>query len=287
MAYEQVTGRIGAAVASCVLAIGSRALHAVAGTGLIVVQGGGWAEDSAVAFSSLTTGGSSQQALLDLRRLERPVAQYGVATTSGELDAWTGTGATPWCGHDVRPAVAVHGNTLVDEGVVQACHEAWTIANEQRLEERLLASLAAGVAAGGDLRGQQSAALLSIGPAPDSPRHDLRVDDAPDPVGQLRALLPVLRAHELLQLAWGEVATDAQGAASTMRRAVDLAPHDGLVAQTAALVFMQAGKADQAAERWRVALRNLPNPAARLSAWRHTLPWVASDVLDRLAALAD
>ena len=287
MAYEDASGRVGAAVASCVLAIGSRALHAHSGAGLIVVQGGGWAEDSTVAFSSLTTGSSAKRALLDLRRLERPGAQYAVATAGGQLDAWTATGAAPWSGHDVRRAVSVQGNTLVDEQVVQACHQAWAVAGDQRLEERLLSSLAAGVAAGGDLRGQQSAALLSVGSAPGSPQRDLRVDDAADPVGRLREMLPVLRAHELLQLAWGEVAADAQAAAGAMRHAVELAPQDGLVAQTAAVVFMQAGMSDQAAERWRVALRTIPDSAARLSSWRNTLPWVAPGVLDRLAALAD
>lgn len=271
------------AVASCVLAIGSRAVHALPGLGLVVVQGGGWAEDSQVAFASLAAGCTAEQALRELRAVGRQDAQYALSKVEGQPVAWTGATTAGWSGHDTRPCVSVQGNTLVHEQVLVSCHAGWASAAGEPLEERLVAALAAGVTAGGDLRGQQSAALLSVDV--DGAVHDLRVDGAATPVAQLRELLVVLRAHELLQRAWAAAPGDLREAAVLLRRAVALSPEDGLVAQSAALVFMQAGLCDEAASRWEVALQTVADPVARLRSWREQLPWVQPEALERLQAL--
>jgi len=283
LARDGATGRMGVAVASCVLAIGSRACHAVPGVGLVSVQGGGWADDGCVASAALRDGASARQALERLSSMGRLDAQYAVLTGDDGPISWTGPRVAAWSGAVIRDDVCVHGNTLVGEVVVQAAYDAWAAGGGAPLEERLLPALQAGVAVGGDLRGQQSAALLSLGPASSEPVHDLRVDDARQPVAELQRLLHVLRAHEQLQLAWSLAAADLSGAVQAIRRAREFAPDDGLVAQCAAALLMQHSAPDEALEAWAVARRTLPDPALRLAGWADTLGWLDPGVTARLS----
>lgn len=272
---------MGVGVASCVLAIGSRACHVVPGVGTVVVQGGGWAEDSVAAFTALRAGAGASAALGELTRLGRRDAQYAVLAPEGDPVNWTGPEAAQWSGDDAQPDASVQGNTLVDPEVVQAAHDAWAGGDGQPLEERLMQALAAGVAAGGDVRGQQSAALLTVDSAAGEPRGDLRVDDAVRPVDELGRLVRVLRAHQLLQRAWA-AATAVTEAATVIVRARELAPEDGLVAQAAAALLMQDGQTELAESAWRVARRTLPSPTLRLDQWAATLTWLKPYALDRL-----
>lgn len=181
---RDAAGCVGAAVASCVLAIGSRALRA-SGQGLLVVQGGGWSEDLEVGLLAMADGASAQETIEQLAALGRSDAQYaGVPVADGRPASWSGPTVPGWAGRLALADFAVQGNTLVGEQVLQACRDAWHAGSDLRLEERLLHALAAGTAAGGDLRGQQSAALLTL-ESSGRPRSDLRVDNDPAAVPQL------------------------------------------------------------------------------------------------------
>ncbi|MER3459393.1 MAG: fimbrial assembly protein FimA, partial [Chloroflexota bacterium] len=107
--------------------------------------------------------------------------------------AYTGEGCLEWAGHIVGKHYACQGNILVGERTVQAMAEAFETTRGE-LAERLVAALAAGQAAGGDRRGQQSAGLLVVreggGYGGFNDRYiDLRVDDDPQPIEKLRQLL--------------------------------------------------------------------------------------------------
>ncbi len=115
-----------------------------------------------------------------------------------EAFAHTGAACLAWCGHRVGDGFTVAGNRLVGPGVLDAMAEAFLAAHEAELAERLLRALEAGQAAGGDRRGRQSAALLVAAEAPRG-YHNLRVDDHPEPVAELRRLFGVAVAH------WEEV----------------------------------------------------------------------------------
>jgi uncharacterized Ntn-hydrolase superfamily protein len=117
------------------------------------------------------------------------------AKTNTELDrhgafAYTGPVCQPWCGDRVGDHSKVAGNLLAGPEVLEVMQAAFLGAEDQALAERLLRALEAGLKAGGDKRGKQSATLLvaSDDPLPD---HNLRVDDHADPVAELR------RLHEL------------------------------------------------------------------------------------------
>jgi len=267
-------------VASCVLAIGSRAIRATP-EGLLVVQGGGWSEDLEVGRQALSDGATSQQAVEQLAGLGRRDAQYAaVLAGRGPAASWSGSTAMGWAGSIVEGEFAAQGNTLVGAQVLEACRDAWRAGSELQVEERLLQALAAGTAAGGDVRGQQSAVLLTLN-ASGKPRRDLRVDDDAAAVDRLEHLLTVARAHELLQDAWARVPGDLGAAAELLSSALRLAPQDGLLLQTAALVLLHTGADADAEYCWRRALPGLPDPAARLHTWT-SLTWTDPERLRRL-----
>jgi len=110
--------------------------------------------------------------------------------------AFTGRACVGWAGHRVDPRgrYTVAGNMLVGPRVLEAMAEAFERSEGEELSERLLRALEAGQAAGGDKRGKQSAALLVASPQPRY-YHNLRVDDHPDPVAELRRVYGVVVEH--------------------------------------------------------------------------------------------
>lgn len=109
--------------------------------------------------------------------------------------AFTGENCVAWAGHCVGDDFTVAGNMLVGPQVIEAMAEAFQAAAGAELSERLVRALQAGQEAGGDKRGRQSAALLVASPDPHW-YHNLRVDDHPDPVGELRRIYDRVVEHE-------------------------------------------------------------------------------------------
>ncbi|MGQ9598488.1 MAG: DUF1028 domain-containing protein [Anaerolineae bacterium] len=110
--------------------------------------------------------------------------------------AFTGSDCVAWAGQYVGDGFTVAGNMLVGPQVIEAMAEAFVAAPGTELSERLLRALQAGQQAGGDKRGRQSAALLVASPDPHW-YHNLRVDDHPDPVSELRRIYNQVVEHEL------------------------------------------------------------------------------------------
>ncbi|MGZ5072945.1 MAG: DUF1028 domain-containing protein, partial [Usitatibacter sp.] len=104
--------------------------------------------------------------------------------------AYTGSACIDWCGHLSGDGCSVAGNMLAGPDVIVKTTQAFERAQGLPLAERLLAALDAGERAGGDKRGKQAAALL-IYTTEDYPFLDLRVDDHPDPLKELRRLFAV------------------------------------------------------------------------------------------------
>ena len=120
--------------------------------------------------------------------------QLGVVDGSGGSAAFTGERCGVWAGHRTGDAFAAQGNILVSAETVDALVEIAATSGKP-LAERLLDCLDAAQTAGGDRRGQQSAALLVVGPrqgaGPSDRLVDLRVDDDPRPLDELRRLFGV------------------------------------------------------------------------------------------------
>ncbi|MCW5880025.1 MAG: DUF1028 domain-containing protein, partial [Anaerolineae bacterium] len=142
--------------------------------------------------------GTPPQATLD-RLLagddERAKRQVGLVDAHGNAATYTGSGCHAWAGGRTGLGYACQGNILAGAKVVDALAETFE-ATGGPLAERLVTALAAGQAAGGDSRGQQSAALVVVrmggGYAGFNDRYiDLRVDDHPTPIDELHRLLSI------------------------------------------------------------------------------------------------
>jgi uncharacterized Ntn-hydrolase superfamily protein len=146
----------------------------------------------------LEQGNSAEEALQKLLDADPDpeMRQVIAVDKEGRSAAHTGSEADPWKGHRTGDGYAVAGNMLVGEETITAMAEAFEASADEPLSERLLRALESGQAAGGDKRGRQSAALFVV-KSESYPYLDLRVDEHPDPVAELRRVYEVAK-RELL-----------------------------------------------------------------------------------------
>jgi len=125
--------------------------------------------------------------------------QLGVVDAAGRSAAYTGSACLDWAGSRTGEGYAAQGNILVSADTVEAMADRYESTRGRPLAERLLEALAAAQAAGGDRRGQQSAALLvaarGAGYGGWDIAVDLRVDDHPEPVAELQRLYALHRLY--------------------------------------------------------------------------------------------
>jgi uncharacterized Ntn-hydrolase superfamily protein len=124
----------------------------------------------------------------------RGLRQVHAVDRFGRTAAWTGENCVEWCGSTASENVSVAGNMLAGEAVIQATLRTWNTGGDQPMPQRLMAAMEAGQAAGGDRRGKQSAAMTMV-TSEDFPDLDLRVDDHPEPLVELRRLLGIWTAE--------------------------------------------------------------------------------------------
>jgi uncharacterized Ntn-hydrolase superfamily protein len=186
------TGMFGVAVSSKFLAVGALCGHARAGVGAVATQAYVNPLLGPKAIARLAQGlgvAETLEAVLsdDERREFR---QLLIVNRDGISAAHTGSMASEWRGHLTGPNYAVAGNILVGEHVIRRMAEAFEGNPNDELPERLLKVLEAGQATGGDKRGKQSASLYVVD-TEDYGYVDLRVDEHPDPVAELRRVFTV------------------------------------------------------------------------------------------------
>ena len=209
VAVDSEAGEVGCAVQSKYFAVGAVVPWARAGVGAVATQAAGIAAYGPAVLALLEQGVEPAEALT--RALadddERETRQLGVVTFDGRAAAHTGSGCSDWAGHETGSGFAVQGNILAGPEVVSEMARAYreTVGT---LAERLVASLEAGQAAGGDSRGQQSAAVIvERTGARDQSREgvdrvtDLRVDDHAEPITELRRLLGIHLRWQVLSRA--------------------------------------------------------------------------------------
>jgi uncharacterized Ntn-hydrolase superfamily protein len=184
------TGQLGVATSTAALAGGAFVPHARPGLGAVATQAyTNWYLAPAV-FDRLSAGAGPEEALQAALAADegREFRQLLAVDSLGRCAAHTGAQTEKWSGHLVEASFAVAGNTLTGPEVVADMAEALRRAEAgEPLGERLVRALEAGQAAGGDRRGRQSAALLVVW-NDDYGHANLRVDDHPEPVVELRRL---------------------------------------------------------------------------------------------------
>ncbi|MDO9708311.1 DUF1028 domain-containing protein [Paracraurococcus lichenis] len=189
LARDPETGELGVAVATRFFAVGAICPRVEGGVGAVATQALVNPLYAPEALDRLRAGAAPEAVVAALTGADagRDHRQLHLLSADGRIAQHTGTACVDWCGGVRGPDVSVMGNMLAGPQVVQATLEAYGAHAAQPMALRLIAALEAGEAAGGDKRGRQSAALqvASRDPYPDL---DLRVDDHPDPLAELRRL---------------------------------------------------------------------------------------------------
>ncbi|MPY87724.1 MAG: DUF1028 domain-containing protein [Luteitalea sp.] len=203
VARDLVTGELGVAVQSHWFSVGSVVAWAEAGVGAIATQAlvdPGYGPKGLELMRSGTPAPDALRQLL-AKDTERDVRQVAMVDAQGRVGVHTGARAIAAAGHHSGSQYAVQANLMTNDRVWPAMAKAYE-ATKGDLAERLLAALDAAQAAGGDIRGKQSAALLIV-KAKSTARpwsgadrvYDLRVDDAEEPLEELRRLARLQRAY--------------------------------------------------------------------------------------------
>lgn len=208
VARDPETGALGVAVQSHWFQVGTSVPWARAGVGAVATQSFVNPAYGPKGLALMRQGVPAPQALEWLLAQDsgRQVRQVGMIDAQGRVSAWTGEDCIEAAGHLIGEGFSVHAN-LMDRDTVPA---AMAAAYRQALEagvgdfaERLLLALEAAEREGGDIRGRQSAALLIVRAEPTGEPWrdtlvDLRVDDSPQPLEELRRLLVRHRAYDLM-----------------------------------------------------------------------------------------
>lgn len=198
IARDEATGRVGIAVASCFFAVGAVVPYIRTGVGAIATQAFINPFYGPQGLALLQAGASAEDTVKFLTGGDdgRDHRQVHVVDRDGRFSAFTGQACVDWFGHVIRSDFSVAGNTLAGPQVIEATVAAYEDHRTKPFARRLIVAMQAGEAAGGDKRGRQAAALL-IHDEQDYPLLDLRVDDHPDPLGELQRLEGVARERWL------------------------------------------------------------------------------------------
>ena len=202
VARDPETGDLGVAVQSHYFSVGPIVPWAEPGVGAVATQSLVEVAYGPKGLALMRDGRSAKEALAKLLEEDkyREVRQVAMVDAKGEVASHTGTKCIPDAGNDVGEQFSVQANLMASKNVWPSMAEGYRAAKGD-FPERLLQALEAGQRAGGDIRGQQSAAIVIVkGTRSDKPWADrvmdLRVEDSPKPIAELRRLVGLWRAYK-------------------------------------------------------------------------------------------
>lgn len=201
VALDKETRELGVAVQSHYFQVGPVVPWARSGIGAVATQSQVNVAFGPLGLELLQAGYTADQALKALLAGDSGAEnrQVAVVDAAGNVAAHTGEKCIPAAGHRTGDAFSCQANLMEKDTVWDAMCAAYT-STSAPLAERMMAALEAAEAEGGDIRGRQSAAMLVVSGAPtgrpwEDRVIDLRVEDAPDPLAELRRLLRIKRAY--------------------------------------------------------------------------------------------
>lgn len=253
VARDPETGALGVAVQSHWFSVGSIVTWAEAGVGAVATQSFARAAYGPELLEDLRAGMPPEEALGARVNADRgrDVRQVAVVDAQGRVAAWTGPSCIASAGHRLGAGYSCQANIMRDDGVVPAMAAAYEAA-EGAFAERLLAALDGAQHAGGDLRGMQSAAILIVGAERRAEPWqgvllELRVEDHPEPLRELRRLLRVQRAYDAANA--GDVSLergDLAAALESYARAEELYPESVELSFWRGITLLQRGHEQEA-----------------------------------------
>ncbi|HET7883107.1 MAG TPA: DUF1028 domain-containing protein [Acetobacteraceae bacterium] len=202
VAHHPTSGAFAVAVATKAFAVGASCPFVRAGVGAVSTQSFTNRYLGPAVLDALARGLPPEAAIEGALAGDegRGLRQVHAVDRLGRTAAWTGGNCVTWCGDMAAEGISVAGNMLAGKPTVAVTLAAWQANPTLEMPERLMTAMEAGEAAGGDRRGRQSAAMVLI-TTEDFPDLDLRVDDSPAPLPELRRLLGVWRVERAPGLA--------------------------------------------------------------------------------------
>jgi uncharacterized Ntn-hydrolase superfamily protein len=253
VACDEQAGQIGVAVQSHAFSVGSIVTWAEPGVGAVATQSVVNVSFGRRGLDLLKKGDSPQQALQELLKTDdgRALRQLAIIDANGRVATHTGDKCIADAGHIIGRNYSVQANMMLNKEVVPAMSRAFEQSTGP-LAERMVIALEAAQKAGGDIRGQQSAAILvvrarSTGKLWEDRLIDLRVEDDPNAVLKLARILQVFRAYEHADR--GDAATekgDDKTAQQEYATAEQMAPGNIEMRFWHAVAMVNAGKPDPA-----------------------------------------
>lgn len=276
VARDSVTGEMAVGVQSHWFSVGSLASWGKSGVGVVATQSFVNPAYGPQGLELMEKGKSAGKALEELIAKDEGKAfrQVAFLDNNGKAAAFTGENCVESALHHVGENFSVQANMMLNDEVIPAMKDAFKKYSNLPLAERVLKVLQAAEAAGGDIRGKQSAALIVVGAEKvkntwKDKKIDLRVDDHSEPLAELERLLTVARAYEFMNK--GDLAMedgDITEALKNYGKAEELFPDNLEMQFWKAIALANSGRMDEALpifkkifqenDNWREMTKRLP-----------------------------
>jgi len=266
VAFDPKTRNLGVAVQSRYFSVGTAVPWAQAQVGAVATQSFVNISYGPRGLKLLKKGLTVNEVIekLTSKDKSRDYRQLGIIDGKGNPAAYTGTKCLKWAGSKTGKNYTAQGNTLANEQVVQNMGKKFETTKSD-LADRLVAALEGGQEAGGDARGRQSAALLVVGERKSKAGYgdrliDLRVEDHPDPIAELKRLLRLHRVYSLIDEA-EEIFTQGnhKKAIATIKKAIELNPNSDDAYVDLGMTYTKMGKTQEAIKAFNKATSLNPN----------------------------
>ena len=202
VAYDEATGQLGVAVQSHWFSVGSLVPWVKAGIGAVATQSFIKVDYGPNGLKLMEMGFSAKEAMYALINEDEhsDVRQLGMVDANGNVAAHTGDNCIQFAGHQTGKHYTVQANLMASPTVPSAMAKAFE-STKGALVDRLMAALEAAENEGGDVRGKQSAAIIVTTGEPTGIEwkdklFDLRIEDHPDPITEMKRLIRVSRAYQ-------------------------------------------------------------------------------------------
>ncbi|UCD39239.1 MAG: DUF1028 domain-containing protein [Fidelibacterota bacterium] len=284
VARDPATGQLGVAVQSHWFSVGSLVTWAQAGVGAVATQSFVLVDYGPKGLELMHKGLNAPEVLNQLVAEDegRAVRQVAMIDARGAVVAHTGEKCIAAAGHHVGDNFSVQANLMLSDEVWPRMATAYENASGD-LADRMLAALEAAEEVGGDIRGRQSAAMLIVsGEKQDQPWQgvdmELRIEDHPDPLAELRRLIKVHRAYEHMNA--GDLAVehgDDEGALREYGAAEEMFPDNLEMKFWHAVALANMGRLKESYPLFKTVFQQNEN-------WRTLLPrLVASELIEQKA----
>lgn len=275
VAFDKESGQMGVAVQSHWFSVGSIVSWAESGVGVVATQSFVEVSYGPLGLQLMRGGKTAPQALAALLTVDKheTVRQVAMVDVKGRVAVHTGKLCIPEAGHHKGKSYSCQANMMENNTVWKAMSKAYE-STPGELVDRLMASLEAAQKEGGDIRGRQSAAILVVSTKPSGTPwkdriYDLRVEDHPQPLKELKRLIMVAKAYNHMNKGDDHLTkNDVEAALKEYTLAMEIYPGNPEMVFWPAVTLAATGKVEESLplfkkvfdqdKRWAELLKRLP-----------------------------